>query len=603
VRVALIAVGISGFAALAYEVIWTRALLRYLFNSTYAFTTMLGAFLAGIAIGSWLYQWLPGRKSHPLLLFAAIEAAVGLGFAISSATFANLPALSELLTGGSAISSFREATLGMFARASLILLPPAICLGAAIPAAAEICTRRADRVGGSIARVYATNTLGSVLGSIAATFVLIPLFGMHGSLLVLIGLNAAMAASLAAVAPMAPRARWAALAACGALVLAAVAWVPPDLFQRSFAPAGSRLLYYEEGATDTVGVGEHAGHRTMLYDDQRGTASTSSYAGNFFLGHLPMLLHPGEPQLALHICFGVGNSLSAMASHDSLERVDSVELSPNVTGAAGFFWTNDRVLENPKVRSIADDGRNFVMASRERYDVIALEPPEPFTAGVINLFSREFYQDALERLADDGVMLQWIPVGLAPLDEERQLFRAFSDVFPHVTAWQQLNQHGPILLVGTRQPLEIDLQRLKRKMSAKRVRQDLALGGIRDVYRLLATFVYDADGFAAFVDGVEPVTDDRTTLDFSIPRYIGSGFGLGWGVQAVADGRTPITAIVGRKEFYDSEKRSVMPYLTNLGDTTTAQVAERIRRHLEPGFGPTPSLVGRRGWARMRRNL
>ena len=80
--------------------------------------------------------------------------------------------------------------------------------------------------------------------------------------------------------------------------------------------------------------------------------------------------------------------------------------------------------------------------------MIELEPPETFTAGVINLYTREFYRDAAARLAPEGVLIQWLPVGEAPLEQERMLFRAFTDVFPHATAWRQL-EDGPILLVGT----------------------------------------------------------------------------------------------------------------------------------------------------------
>ena len=152
----------------------------------------------------------------------------------------------------------------------------------------------------------------------------------------------------------------------------------------------------------------------------------------------------------LHICFGVGNSLSAVTTHESLERVDNVELSPHVLEAAPYFWTNDDVLSHPKVRTIIDDGRNYLMATRERYDVIVLEPPQTFMAGVINLYTREFYQDAEARLAPEGVMLQWVPYAEAPLDEERMLFRAFYDVFPNSTAWR-LREGGPVLLIGTKQ--------------------------------------------------------------------------------------------------------------------------------------------------------
>jgi spermidine synthase len=598
-RLALACIGLSGFVSLAYEVLWTRALLRYLYNSTYAFTTMLVTFLAGIALGGWLYTVCPGRKRHPLLLFAAFQTLVGLGFAVSSILFGDLMGISSLLTGGEIAHSFRESVWAMFVRASLILLAPAVFLGASLPLATAICARRPGTVGTTVGRVYAVNTLGSILGTVAATFVLIPSLGMQGSLLLLIGTNLAMAAALAIAGAPSPQRRVAAGLAMAGVFAAGVALVPEDLFRRTYTQPWQKLIFYREGATDTVGVVETNGVRLIVYEDMRGTASTATYSWNYLFGHLPVLLHPGEPRRGLHICFGVGNSLSAMAAHESLERIDSVELSPHSLEAAPYFWTNDGVLANPKVRTIIDDGRNFVMTSRETYDVIELEPPETFTAGVINLYTREFYRDVAERLAPDGVFVQWVPVGEAPLDEERMLFRAFHEVFPHATAWQQMFQDGPILLVGARRPLQIDYELLKEKMQRERVRQDLELIGVTSADFLLAMFVFDEDAFGEFVRGVPPVTDDRTVLDFSMPRYIGSGFGLGiFSRRARADGQVPIDFNFERRRDYHRQRRSVVPYLTNLGGEDPAAIEARIRRQTLPRWKNRPPHIAEADWQR-----
>jgi hypothetical protein len=253
-----------------------------------------------------------------------------------------------------------------------------------------------------------------------------------------------------------------------------------------------------------------------------------------------------------------------------------VELSPHVIDAASYFWTNSDVLHDPRVRIVIDDGRNFVLTSDETFDVIELEPPETFTAGVINLYTREFYRDAAARLAPEGVLIQWLPVGEAPLEQERMLFRAFTDVFPHATAWRQL-EDGPILLVGSRQPLRVDYQRLREKMQEERVRRDLELIEIRDVDHLLSFFTLDSTALAAFVRDVEPVTEDRTVLDFSMPRFVGSGFGFGsMNATAEQDGRKPRQVYNERMQFYFAQRRSVVPYLENLGDEKPQDVEARI---------------------------
>jgi spermidine synthase len=594
-RLVLLAIGVSGFTSLAYEVVWTRALLRYLYNSTYAFTTMLATFLAGIALGSALHAaWLRGRR-RPVLVFALLELLVGLGFLLSSLLFADLRAISDAILGQSLVQSFGESVFAMFLRASLILMLPAVFLGATVPLATELCARGLDTVGGTVGRVYAVNTFGAILGSLAAAFLLIPTFGMQGSLIFLIGLNLLLA-WLLAVADAGTLPRQVAVGTTLALVsVSALLLAPQDLFRRTFAPEGTKIVFYREGTTDTVGVVEWPnGQLVIQYEDQRGTASTATFSWNYFFGHLPMLLHPGEPRRVLHICFGVGNSLSAIAAHDSVERVDSVELSPHVLDAARYFWTNSEVLSNPKVRTIIDDGRNYVLASREMYDVIELEPPETFTAGVINLYTREFYEDAKARLAPDGVMLQWVPIGEAPLDGERMLFRAFYDVFPHATAWQQL-VGGPMLLVGTHQPLRIDYERLKARMAEPRVRRDLELAGITSADDLLRFFTFDEEAFREFALAAPPVTDDHTVLDFTMPYFLGSGFGLGsFTPFAQADGAAPMHAVVERSGFYVSQRRSVVPLLLLDGETPEEVEARlSLPKHIAPQ-GPFTEAQWRR---------
>ncbi len=596
----LVCIGASGFVSLAYEVLWTRVLPRYVFNSTYAFTTMLATFLGGLALGSALHAAVLCRSRRRMLVFGALELSVGLGFMLSSYLFDQFHYGSRLHLASQVITSFSQSTQLMFVLSALILLLPAIALGATLPLATEIYSRTLIGLGRSVGRVYAVNTLGSILGSLAAGFVLIPTIGMQPTLTLLIAINFVLGfvLILAQTATVLGRVFCGGAMATGLITV--VALLPRDLFRRSFAPPNHELIFYEEGTTDTVGVTvEPNGQRALVYEDRRGTAGTASYWINYTLGHIPMLLHPGEPRKVLHICFGVGNSLSAVTAHESVERVDNVELSPHVLKTADFFWTNNGVLSDPRVRTIIDDGRNFLMASRETYDVILLEPPDIFTAGVINLYAREFYQDAEAHLAPDGVMMQWIPCGEAPLDEERMLFRAFCEIFPNATAWRIL-ENGPIALIGTKTEQTIDYQRLKEKMQRERVRQDLQLSGIADTDHLLALFIFDSSAFREFVATAAPVTDDRTILDFSMPRFLGSGFGLGTFHRFARDpdsGLRPIGIAAERRRFYFDNRRSVMSCLTNLGNEDPRTVEARIEAWatLE---APFPPIIPEEEWHR-----
>jgi hypothetical protein len=465
----------------------------------------------------------------------------------------------------------------MFMRAGVILLPPVVFLGALFPLATAICARRDEPLGTTVGRVYAVNTLGAILGSLACAFILIPDVGMWrtNQLLVLIMFLAAGVVTLIATAGTAR------LLTAGVVVAAmALTVVKPsrDVFRSTFMPwPGVDLVFYKEGPTDTVGVGEAHNQRIIVYEDHRGTAATHTHPFNFFFGHLPMLIHPGTPKRVLHICFGVGNSLSAVASHEELERVDNVELSPHVLDAGPLFWTNDDVLNHPKVRTIIDDGRNYLLTTNEKYDVIMLEPPEMFTAGVVNLYTKEFYEQARARLNPDGLVMTWLPTGNMALDDERQMFRAMWEVFPHSTMWWQLDS-GCALLVGTPQPLRIDYQKLKAHMNEPRVARDMRLSQVRGVDQFLSFFVFDEPAFTEFVRDVPATTDDRTVIDFSAPRFAGSGFGLGqYTAPVVTAEGSPFKVVGDRQNYYVERRRPVVPYLFDLGDETPEVIGERIK--------------------------
>jgi hypothetical protein len=244
--------------------------------------------------------------------------------------------------------------------------------------------------------------------------------------------------------------------------------------------------------------------------------------------HLAHLLHP-NPKRSLQICFGVGNTLAAAALHPEVERLDCVELSPHVRQTAPYFWTNDRVLENPKVRLIFDDGRNYLLRTRERYDVITLEPPDIYTAGVVNLYTEEFYRLAAAALADDGILCQWLPAGQTNEDELRMLVAAFTAVFPETSLWLEGRGPGaPLLFVGSKRPLRLDADALARRMQHDAIRKDLTRLRIGTPAELFQLFVAGPEATRRWVAGATPVTDDHTVVDFTTPRSVYSGFGFGY---------------------------------------------------------------------------
>jgi spermidine synthase len=312
---------------------------------------------------------------------------------------------------------------------------------------------------------------------------------------------------------------------------------------------------------------------------------------------IPMLLHP-EPRRILQIAFGVGNSLSSVARHP-IERVDCVELSPGALEAARFFTaTNRGILADPRVRVFVSDGRNFLLASRDSYDVIRLDPPELHTAGVVNLYTREFFEMARDHLAPGGIFSIWVNAVMTPDDDLRRLARTVRSVFPHVSIW-----HGPYMyswvINGSVAPHPLDLVQIVRKAQDPQVRAELVSIGIESVFHLLAHVHMVGEEVERFAGAGPLVTDDHTHLDFSVARSRESSYGTG--NQATGNwlgeylepelGRDAVGAVFLRRvSELMAYQQPVMPHLVNVeaAGFEPADVSARIAKYAPLRDGDAP---------------
>jgi spermidine synthase len=563
---ALLGFGISGFTALGYEVLWTRALEQFTHNSTYAYTAMLAMFLLGIGAGSAATAVRADRTARPLARFGAIEIAVGISVIAALLVYMRLlewiPAAVTALGG---LDSWGRALTLIFGVAGVSLLATTLLFGATFPYVARGVVDSADRVGRRIALAYTVNTVGAIAGALCVGFFLLPSLGLRGSFLTLVGLNL-MVGALLVIAASRRRAARLAVGIAVVVFAAGLYLIPPRLFEATFAERYGELLLYREQVTDTVMVTQdQAGERYIRYGDGRGTAGTGTFREDRSYAHTAMLLHP-DPRKVLNICFGVGNSLSSVSQY-AVEHVDAVELSPGVTFAAPFFErTNRNVLQDPRVHLTIQDGRNFLLSRPDRYDVIRLDPPELHTAGVVNLYTQEFFQLARDHLAPGGIFSIWVNIAYTPEHELKMIAKTAAAVFPHVTIW-----HSPYLyswvINGSREPRPPDLALLVQRFSDPRIRADLATIRIADPLEFLAYFVMAHDQIAAFAGDVPLITDDRTRLDFTLPRSVESFYGVSNSITDdwLADQMNRKESLVAKSVRMCAHKHSVLPYLINPG--------------------------------------
>ncbi|OGD71682.1 MAG: hypothetical protein A2Y64_09595 [Candidatus Coatesbacteria bacterium RBG_13_66_14] len=514
---------ISGFAALGLELVWNRMLILWFSNVTYTFSAMLAVYLVGLALGGAFGSWLVKRLKKPQRAFVWGEIGVGLAALATTGLALNWPLelgrASQAVVGG--LAGWGSLVASSLVLTLAVMLLPTFLLGMLFPIAVRLYARESGGVGRRVGELCAANSAGTILGAAATGFVLIPLLGFQGSLLLLTGLSVLVAAAAAW--------RWLekktlALTSCAATLAFGALWLPFDRLGENFLREGETLLYYDESESGTVEVRERADDpanggvttRRLVIDGNQATyTAVSDMRKNRMLAHLPMLVHP-DPRDVLVICFGSGSTFGALAVYDTVERVDCVEIAPAVLECAPFFSEfNLDVLANPLARVIVDDGRNYLLCTDRRYDVITAEPMPPAVAGVVNLYTVEYYELCRRALKPGGVVAQWIPLYQLAVRDVRMLAASFARAFPHAQLWLTGDD---IVLLGSDGPLSVDESRFAAAARDPDIVRTLAEVGVPGPMALLDRLALDDAAFRSYARGFEPVTDDRPVIEYSAPR-------------------------------------------------------------------------------------
>ncbi|MDQ2997978.1 MAG: fused MFS/spermidine synthase, partial [Chloroflexota bacterium] len=529
-RLVLWGFALSGFAALGYEVVWTRLLSIFSLGAVFSFTIMLTTFLVGLALGGALMARRVDRVARPLVLFGTLELGIGVAAILMLFAFAKLP---TLLASLSATDTFGKLVYVEFVAAALTMLVPTLLMGATFPVAARLygagtrsvasgADEAAETVGARVGQLYALNTLGAALGAAAAGFVLIPILGLQRAALTLALVNLALGAAVLLQTTPLPRRR---LGGALALALVAALLLPPGIYLGFREGTPPSLVFYREGVDATVAVFDVPDPPLKIsFVNGRSEVPTDKYSMNAFylLGHLPPLLRP-HAQSALMISFGNGIASGAMSRH-SIPRIQAVELVAEQVAAAQFYRQENRgVLDYPGLQITIEDGRNYLMRSDEQFDIITADATHPVNSSSWALFTREFYGLVQQRLASDGVFVQWLPFHDLSSQDFRDIVKTFKSVFPHTSLWYTGGTHS--FLVATPQPLtRAEVLALGPQIESVGIGDDLG-----DGQKLADDFLMDAAAVARYVEGAQLVTDDSA---FFIPAKETDVILQGWGPYA-----------------------------------------------------------------------
>lgn len=524
-RALALAFAVTGFTAIAYEVLWFRLLTYFTLSTVYAFAAMLSVFLLGLVLGSFICARYLARHKDRLLLYAArIQLATAASAMVSIAILGRSRTFLEWFREGwqtLGLTGAAQSDAMVMGLAFISLILPTTVIGLMFPLTGELITTHMGRLGGRVGLLYGLNTLGGVLGSIAAGFVLLPLFGAQASFAVVIGLNLAVYFLLVSSQPGLRGNRLIRREGFSTAIMLAAAWVAlgGDYLRHAQTRfTGATVLAFREdadGTFTTLGYqSAHAGRFQQLLVNGRSYANNSPPGRRYMsvLGHLPALLHP-DPRRAAVVAIGTGTTVGSLTLHPELEEIWAVDISRNVFDMADHFSPlNNDFLKSPKVRAVVADGRHFLMVTERKFDILTFEPPPPVETGVVNLYSREFYELAKARLAEGGILCQWIPLGMDREVLGRMLIKTVLAAFPHVSLWIPAQDEG--VVIASLEPIVLDEARLRARMARAELQRDMSAYGLGRPEQLLATFVTADDALARFAGDAPVVTDNRPRVEY-----------------------------------------------------------------------------------------
>lgn len=442
----------SGFVALGVEILWTRMFSQVLQNSVYTYGVVLITFLAALAIGAALANRLARFRLPPVATTAGLLVIAGLAVATTPFSFQTL---TGGLAEGAAGMGFAAYIVTVFALGAIIMLPPGLLLGAVFPFLLRSLEGKDTLPGPAMGRLVAANTVGAILGSLVAGFAMLELFGLWNSILIMAGAYVVLGTAVVALHPVRGRLLW--VPAC-LLLLVPVGLSDTARLDNLRLQSGERLVDFRSGSHANVAVTEQDGHRLIRVNNLYRLGGTGAKESEQNQARIPLLLHP-QPDDVFFL--GLGTGITAGGALDfPVQNLTACELVPEVIDLAErhFDDVTNGLFEDERVRIVAEDGRNCLARSRESYDVIISDLFTPWRSGVASLYTVEHYEIIRDRLADDGLFAQWLPLYQLSREEFEIIARTMEAVFDQVVLWRgDMYPDGPIVaLIGQNAETPLD---------------------------------------------------------------------------------------------------------------------------------------------------
>ena len=499
---------ISGFGTLALQVLFTRMFALVFHNSTYTFGVVVAVFLAALAGGAALASFLQRYVSAQRL--AGISTGIGAVLTLVAViVFVQYTQLRYFSSG----SSFSGYILGAFGLVGASIGPAVFCLGMLLPLVWAMAGVNSS-AGKVVGTLTSFNTIGAAAGALFASYFLLVYVGLWQSIVLIATVFLLCAIFL--LLKVNHRKHSYAFAIVFAICAFAGLSSPNDA-EYGRVKLGEEIIkrfHSPYGWIDVVKLKESSAHKIRQNLHYR-FGRTGSNVREFRQAHIPLFLHPG-PRNVLFLGLGTGLTAGGAIPHANLESIEAVELIPEVVDAVRMLAEfNYNIVDDPKSKVYVDDARHFLLANQRRYDVIISDLFVPWESESGYLYTVEHYEVALERLEEDGLFCQWLPIYQVGAVEFESIANGFAKVFPHTTIWwgQQSNRKPVFALVGSRSPIVLDADKLSKRIESVNGNRRAVDPNVASVQRLFQH--YAGDWVVTSEDGLN--TDEFPRVEFLTP--------------------------------------------------------------------------------------
>jgi len=461
---------LTGFIAIAYEIVWFRVTGFLTKDSPYGFSSALSIYLLGIALGSlWINSFL---RRHPRInkrsLFFKFQFLIGLYVAVIfclyyyrtlSTPFAVLTEASfrqdlhPLVINFAGLRSltFPTSFLFFFVVFDVFLWPlffffiPTFFMGASFPLVSSLAVKESHREGSTIGKVYFFNIVGNILGGIFTGFFFLPFWGTENTLCVLLSLGILFGLFGIKFKKRSPFSALKLFIVLGVL-LTSILFFPKkgNLYSMMHVvpDKATAQAYLEEGVEGVVGTFKRG---EIVYNYIHGTSHGGRPGDPFIFQAMEALSFSKEVKNVLIIGYGTGATCETVLKSKDVQSITLVELNRTLIKNLRKLPEIDEMLSDPRINLIFDDGRRFLLRHQDEFDVVMVDALRTTSAYSNNLYSQEFLALVKDHLSPRGIFLMWS-------DEHRVTLATLAYTFDYVRLYGTfcLSSNQPFIYNGAR---------------------------------------------------------------------------------------------------------------------------------------------------------